>query len=87
MEKYSKKAESFINNYVLSKLGYDSISDDNIVEIVDYIIDNYEVPLAFLARDTDKLRIYIKGYIKKKDDCDLLMKIENGKLKALGLTG
>lgn len=46
MEKYSKKAESFINNYVLSKLGYDSISDDNIVEIVDYIIDNYEVPLA-----------------------------------------
>lgn len=46
MEKYSKKAESFINNYVLSKLCYDSISDDNIVEIVDYIIDNYEVPLA-----------------------------------------
>ena len=46
MEKYSKKAESFINNYVLSKLGYDSISEDNIVEIVDYIIDNYEVPLA-----------------------------------------
>ncbi len=46
MEKYSKKAESFINNYVLSKLGYDSISDDNISEIVDYIIDNYEVPLA-----------------------------------------
>lgn len=46
MEKYSKKAESFINNYVLSKLGYDSISDYNIVEIVDYIIDNYEVPLA-----------------------------------------
>lgn len=46
MEKYSKKAESFINNYVLSKLGYDSISDDNIVEIVDYIIDNYEAPLA-----------------------------------------
>lgn len=46
MEKYSKKVESFINNYVLSKLGYDSISDDNIVEIVDYIIDNYEVPLA-----------------------------------------
>lgn len=36
---------------------------------------------VFLARDTDKLRSYIKGYIKKKDDCDLLMKIENGKLK------
>ena len=46
MEKYSKKAENFINNYVLSKLGFDSIFDDNIAKIVDYIIDNYEVPLA-----------------------------------------
>lgn len=55
MEKYSKKAESFINNYVLSKLGYDSISDDNIVEIVDYIIDNYEVPLAQAKETGEKI--------------------------------
>lgn len=55
MEKYSKKAESFINNYVLSKLGYDSISDDNIVEIVDYIIDNYEVPLAQTKEAGEKI--------------------------------
>lgn len=55
MEKYSKKAESFINNYVLSKLGYDSISDDNIVEIVDYIIDNYEVPLAQAKEASEKI--------------------------------
>lgn len=55
MEKYSKKAESFINNYVLSKLGYDSISDDNIVEIVDYIIDNYEVPLAQAKEACEKI--------------------------------
>lgn len=55
MEKYSKKAESFINNYVLSKLGYDSISDDNIVEIVDYIIDNYEVPLAQAKKAGEKI--------------------------------
>lgn len=55
MEKYSKKAESFINNYVLSKLGYDSISDDNIVEIVDYIIDNYEVPLAQAKEAGEKI--------------------------------
>lgn len=55
MEKYSKKAESFINNYVLSKLAYDSISDDNIVEIVDYIIDNYEVPLAQAKEAGEKI--------------------------------
>lgn len=55
MEKYSKKAESFINNYVLSKLSYDSISDDNIVEIVDYIIDNYEVPLAQAKEAGEKI--------------------------------
>lgn len=55
MEKYSIKAESFINNYVLSKLGYDSISDDNIVEIVDYIIDNYEVSLAQAKEAGEKL--------------------------------
>ena len=55
MEKYSKKAESFINNYVLSKLGYDSISDDNIVEIVDYIIDNYEAPLAQAKEAGEKI--------------------------------
>lgn len=55
MEKYSKKAESFINNYVLSKLGYDSISDDNIVEIVNYIIDNYDVPLAQAKEAGEKI--------------------------------
>lgn len=55
MEKYSKKAENFINNYVLSKLGYDSISDENIAEIVDYIIDNYEVPLAQAKEAGEKI--------------------------------
>ena len=55
MEKYSKKTENFINNYVLLKLGYDSISDDNIAEIVDYIIENYEVPLAQAKDAGEKL--------------------------------
>ena len=55
MEKYSKKTENFINNYVLSKLGYDLISDDNIAEIVDYIIDNYEVPLAQAKEAGEKI--------------------------------
>lgn len=35
----------------------------------------------FLQEDVDKLRSFIKQYIKKKDGVDLLMKIENGKLK------
>lgn len=35
----------------------------------------------FLAKDVLKLQKFIGRYIKKKADCDLLMKIENGKLK------
>ena len=35
----------------------------------------------FLARDTIKLREFISKYIKKKGNEDLLMKIEDGKLK------
>ena len=46
MKEYTKLTETFIKYKVLPKLGYDSITDDNIAEIVDYIIDNYEVPLA-----------------------------------------
>ncbi|MGM9969676.1 MAG: hypothetical protein ACI35S_04690 [Anaeroplasma sp.] len=46
MEKYSEKIEIFMKSNVLPKLGYDSINEENISEIVDYIIDNYELPLA-----------------------------------------
>lgn len=35
----------------------------------------------FLAEDVSKLRNFIKKYVKKKDGIDILMKIENGKLK------
>ncbi|MDO4178627.1 MAG: DUF2075 domain-containing protein [Phascolarctobacterium sp.] len=35
----------------------------------------------FLAEDVDKLRTFIKSFVKKKDGLDLLMKIEQGKLK------
>ncbi len=35
----------------------------------------------FLAQDIRKLRSFIKKYIKKKGNDDLLMKIENGRLK------
>lgn len=46
MEKYTEMTEKFIKYNVLPKLGYETITEDNIAEIVDYIIDNYEVPLA-----------------------------------------
>ncbi len=35
----------------------------------------------FLQEDLIKLRKFIKTYIRKKDNIDLLMRIENGKLK------
>lgn len=46
MEKYTEMTEKFIKSNVLPTLGYDSITEDNISEIVDFILDNYEVPLA-----------------------------------------
>ena len=35
----------------------------------------------FLGQDTEKLRTFIKQYIYRKDDADLLMQIDHGKLK------
>ena len=46
MIKITKKSQDFIEKYILNNLGLSSITDDNIAEIVNYIIDNYEVPLA-----------------------------------------
>ena len=47
--------------------------------------DNYKEALelapVFLSQDTIKLRKFIKTFIKKKDNIDILMRIENGKLK------
>ncbi len=42
----SKNSIAFIEKYVLRNIGYTTIEEDNIVEIVNYIIDNIEVPLA-----------------------------------------
>ena len=36
---------------------------------------------VFLQEDTEKLRVFIKRFIKEKDGIDLLMKIDHGKLK------
>ena len=46
---------------------------------------NYKEALAlapvFLSHDTMKLREFIKTYVRKKDDVNLMLKIEHGKLK------
>lgn len=46
MEKYSKEIDDFLNNYILPKLGFKNYNEDNIGEIVDYLLDEYEVPFA-----------------------------------------
>ena len=42
----SQKSLNFIQEYVLQKLGYSSITSDNLQDIVDFISDNFEIPLA-----------------------------------------
>ena len=44
--KLSQKSNDFIIKNVLPGLNLDSINEDNLQEIVDYISDNYEIPLA-----------------------------------------
>ncbi|MGN1040123.1 MAG: hypothetical protein ACI4QL_01720 [Candidatus Fimimonas sp.] len=42
----TKKSKEFIEKNVLGSMGYSSITDENLANIVDFIIDNFEVPLA-----------------------------------------
>lgn len=42
----SKKSLSFIEKNVLHNLGLESVTMDNLKDIVDFISDNYEIPLA-----------------------------------------
>ena len=44
--KLSQKSTDFIIKNVLPSLNLDSMNEDNLQEIVDYISDNYEIPLA-----------------------------------------
>lgn len=63
---------AFLHNY--KEENRSNIDNELYAEAISY------API-FLAEDVAKLRNFIKKYIKKKDDIDLLMKIENGKLK------
>ncbi len=44
--KLSQKSITFIKENVLEKLGFSEITDDNLPDIVDFIADNFEIPLA-----------------------------------------
>ena len=63
---------AFLHNY--KEENRSNIDNELYAEAISY------API-FLAEDVAKLRNFIKKYIKKKDGIDLLMKIENGKLK------
>ena len=44
--KLSQKSISFIEEKVLKNVGLTAITNDNLQEIVNYISENYEIPLA-----------------------------------------
>ena len=51
--KLSPKSVAFIEKYVLPRMKATTVSDDNISAIVDFIIENFEIPLA-QGRETGK---------------------------------
>ena len=53
MIKLSQKSTDFIIKNILPEFKLDSINDDNLHEIIDYISDNYEIPLA-QAKESDE---------------------------------
>ena len=53
--KLSQKSLAFINENVLPKLGFDCITDDNLQAIVDFISDNFEIPLAQAKDDGETI--------------------------------
>lgn len=44
--KLSKKSSAFIEEYVLPQMGITIVTDSNISDIVDFITENFEIPLA-----------------------------------------
>lgn len=55
MKQYTKEVEDFIKKNVLPKLGFKEITEDNIDDIVDYLLDEYEVPLGAKSDSWQKL--------------------------------
>lgn len=57
MERYSKSVNDFLIKVICPILHYDDYNEDNIGEIVDYIIDNIEGPFSQAEEAGDILSI------------------------------
>jgi hypothetical protein len=44
--KLSPNSIAFIEKYVLPQMGIEDVKDDNISDVVDFIVENFEIPLA-----------------------------------------
>ena len=55
MEKYSEKVDKFLIETILPKLGYTIYNEENIGDIVQYVFDEIEGPLADALTDGEIL--------------------------------
>lgn len=46
MMKLSKKSIDFIEKYVIPQMKIATVTDENISDVVDFITENFEIPLA-----------------------------------------
>ena len=53
--KISNSSLSFISTYVLPELSFDEVTEENISVIVDYIVENFEIPLAQAKEDGEEI--------------------------------
>ena len=53
--KLSQTSKDFIEKYVLHQMGVTNVTDDNISNIVDFIVDNYEIPLAQAKENGERI--------------------------------
>ena len=53
--KISNSSLSFISTYVLPELNFNEVTEENISAIVDFIVENFEIPLAQAKEDGEKI--------------------------------
>ena len=53
--KISNSSLSFISTYVLPELSFNEVTEENISVIVDYIVENFEIPLAQAKEDGEEI--------------------------------
>ena len=53
--KISNSSLNFISTYVLPELNLNEVTEENIPAIVDYIVENFEIPLAQAKEDGEEI--------------------------------